>query len=100
MRTLLTLMFALLVGEDPTRLRDDLGQARSDLPPGILAFYRRATALNPEDRYASAAEMREALKPLVNSSNGRPSRWVTDCQLFIQELDQALDMISLRRSRP
>jgi len=59
------IMQALTRGEVPL-----LGEAARDAPPGLIEVARRATAVVPKDRYATALEMMEATERAMNESVG------------------------------
>ena len=58
---------ALRKGEIPP-----LEHYRPDLPAGLIAVVRRALSLNAEERYQTAAELSEALKPFHDEMVGGP----------------------------
>lgn len=62
-------LFALLSGYDPVRSPfrlPPLGSLRQDVSPRWVGFFERACALEPARRFATAAEMHEALERVVS----------------------------------
>jgi serine/threonine protein kinase len=57
------LMTSTLKGVD---VEAAIRRAERDVPPELVAIVARATALNPENRYATAREMQEALERFMN----------------------------------
>ena len=47
-----------------------LEEFRSDVPPGLTAVLRRALDLDPRNRYATAAEFADALRPFHDEPSG------------------------------
>ena len=64
------IFFEVLVGRTPLPGRQ-VRDFRPDLPPETDAFLRRALARNPEERFASAREFRDALLHLFKLYKGR-----------------------------
>ena len=58
---------ALRKGEIPP-----LEQFRPDLPAGLIEVMRKALSLKPQDRFATAQEFSEALKPFHDEMVGGP----------------------------
>jgi len=56
------LLFTLLVGRTPITEEESLADIAPDLPPEIVQLFVKATSRRPEDRFASATEMLEALR--------------------------------------
>ena len=50
----------------------DLRSARQDIPDGVDAIYRKLLAKEPKDRFASAAELAEALAPFTKPAVTAP----------------------------
>ncbi len=81
-------LYALLTDREPANLfaaevRDELLKG---LPPDVAAVIERATRYRPEDRYASAAEMHEALRSVL-----------AGLSVHTAELPRALPLTSLPR---
>ena len=75
------ILAALTRGEIPT-----LSAVRPDTPPVLLRVCQKALAARPDDRYATAAEMRDALDQHLWSTGGAPRlRDVSD--VMLQEYD-------------
>ncbi|MBI2424749.1 MAG: SUMF1/EgtB/PvdO family nonheme iron enzyme [Candidatus Hydrogenedentes bacterium] len=58
------MLYEILTGNLPTGIPKPASQVMQDLPPALDEVVARAIQTNPNDRYQSAAEMREALQPL------------------------------------
>ncbi len=59
---------SVLKGQQPS-----LKELAPDTPPGLMAICEKATAREPNDRYQTAAELREALEMFLDSAPQRPS---------------------------
>jgi eukaryotic-like serine/threonine-protein kinase len=80
------LMMKVSRGEAPP-----LESARSDVPPELVAVYRRATVRDPERRFQTAREMLESLRdiPIVVDSNA--------CRQRLAQLPSAARLMQIRR---
>lgn len=75
------LLYRILFARPPYRESDLVTRERpapflpfSDLtfPPGIAAVVERAMAVSPRDRYRTASELGDALKPLIDATGAKP----------------------------
>jgi CheY-like chemotaxis protein len=74
-------LLEMIVKEDP----DPLIELAPDTPPALLAVVSRAMEKNPADRFASAAEMRDALSRGEARSGGRAPILVVDDDATVRE---------------
>jgi serine/threonine protein kinase len=68
------------------------------LPAPLPALLKRALATNPENRYQSAAEFREAVAPHVRAGEDEVAGLVSD--LFADELQAEIDHLSMAVPAP
>ncbi len=72
--SLATLAYELLTGRLPGRAYVPATARNPGLPPAVDAVLRRGLAREPEDRYASVAEFRDALAAACGPPRARPRR--------------------------
>lgn len=53
----------------------ELSRVRAEVPRGLAAIVERCLAKEPDARYASAVELRDALEPLRPAERAGPARW-------------------------
>ncbi len=102
------MFYEMLTGKRPVMKKPEpIATLRPDLPPECDAFFRKATAFKPEDRFADAVEFRHELMRLYQlaqphktaSSSSSPSQPTADNQrTFWQRLLRLLRKNPFKRS--
>lgn len=109
-----TLLFELLTGRNPFRAATDMetlqrvqgarvpnpSRVVPDIPPELDSICMKALSLNPDDRFATAAEMQEALETYSRRTafgSRRMSRWMKET--FKEEIAKWQEVIRASRAQ-